>query len=136
MFLEWWNATKGFSNTSLCEKLIAKMYKKFISQDVLLRTDQDRARKLLPDGLKWLPYLVNSSKSHWDISISCIFLRSSRHKKSYKIFETLFVTFQHSKNILYPHYLIAKGIPYTLFGLELNFGWWKWWNWVSDLALH
>ena len=36
-----------------------------------------QCKNVLPDGMNWLWYFAGSSKSHREISISCIFLQSS-----------------------------------------------------------
>ena len=55
---------------------ITEMCRKFKSHYGFLRADQDRAKKLLSDGLNWLSHLSGCSKSHREISSSCKFFAS------------------------------------------------------------
>ena len=52
---------------------ITEMCRKLKSHNGFLRADQDRAKKLLSEGLNMLSHLAGCSKSHRKISSSCKF---------------------------------------------------------------
>ena len=59
--------------------------------------DQDRAKNCCQIGWIGCPILQLAQKSHHEISISYIFLQSSRHEKRCQMVERLFLVFHHSK---------------------------------------
>ena len=81
MFIEWTNNSKNLSIIGqrfslLDEYLIISMG--FWGQTKTVQC----TRYTVPDGLNWLAYNSVSSKSHFDISISCIFAIPSSIKYS------------------------------------------------------
>ena len=83
----------------LLDEGIAKICKKFNSHNGFLRTDQGRAKNNCQIGFRILQV---SSKSHCEISISCIFLQSPHQvemRNIVKCFKGFFLAFQYSRNI-------------------------------------
>ena len=61
----------------------AKSCKKLNSYEGFLRANQDRAKKVLSDGLNWMCYLAGNLKSHCGILIYCTYRRVASSRPVY-----------------------------------------------------